>query len=74
MVRGYVKNVSPRGFCFVKITDNENVYSGEDIFSHSNQFSNLDFDKVKKGDIVDIEIINQTEKGLSGDRISIVEI
>ena len=73
MVKGFVKNVSPRGFCFVKITDNESVYYGEDIFLHSSRFINLDFNNLKKGDMVDIGMIKSTKKGLLGDEISLIE-
>jgi len=72
MVKGIIKRKC-NGYLFTKITDEDSVYRGEDVFCYITEFIDKDFDKLREGDFVNIERIEKEAKGLSGKKITFVE-
>jgi len=64
MKKGTIKRLTDRGFGFIAYED-----SDKDIFFHSNELKNVEFNELKEGDKVSFEI-TESPKGLNATNVT----
>ena len=63
MAEGTIKKLTDRGFGFI------NTGSDKDLFFHSNELQNVQYDELKEGDKVTFEV-TEGPKGLSATKVN----
>lgn len=64
MKQGTIKRLTDRGFGFISYED-----SNDDLFFHSNELVNVQFNDLKEGDKVTFEVA-ESPKGLNAVKVS----
>jgi CspA family cold shock protein len=64
MQKGTVAGLNPKGFGFIKVEGME-----KDVFFHSNELTNIGFDALQVGDMLEFEIA-ESPKGKNAVKVS----
>ena len=74
-MRARMTKVVPNyGYGFARVEDNTTDYDGSEIFIHFTEFINIsNGNEIQVDNIVEIENIDKTKKGLAGKEITLIE-
>lgn len=64
MQQGKIKTLTDKGFGFISREG-----EAKDLFFHSNELRNIEFNQLQEGDVVEFEI-QENEKGLNAVKVS----